>query len=73
MGNRKVATTVYLTPAQDGQLKELGRRTGLPQAELVRRGVDRILAEHAGILGEASSPAAADRMGLAGRKRQGVA
>jgi len=68
VGTRKVATTVYLTTEQDGALKELGRRMGLPVAELVRRGVDRLLAEHAKTLGE-PLPEAAGPKGFAGRKR----
>ena len=52
MGGRKVATTVYLTPEQDSSLKEVHRQTNLPVAELVRRGVDLILKEHAVLLGK---------------------
>jgi len=54
MGGRKVATTVYLTPEQDSSLKEVHRQTNLPVAELVRRGVDLLLKEHAAMLGRDS-------------------
>ncbi len=46
MGGRKVATTVYLTAEQDSMLKQLHQVTRLPVAELVRQGVDLILARH---------------------------
>ena len=73
MGSRKVATTVYLTTVQDGALKDLAQRTGLPVAEWVRRGVDRILVEHATELEDPPPPDAAALQGLAGRRRQGGA
>jgi len=73
VGSRKVATTVYLTTVQDGALKDLALRTGLPVAEWVRRGVDRILTEHAAELEDPPPPDTAARKGLAARRRQGVA
>ena len=73
MGSRKVATTVYLTTVQDAALKDLARRTGLPVAELVRRGVDRILEEHAvSDPAESSLDDAGPRPSVPGRRRQGV-
>jgi hypothetical protein len=73
VGSRKVATTVYLTTVQDVALKEMARRTGLPVAELVRRGVDCILDELAvSNPAEASNDDAGSRLSVAGRRRQGV-
>ena len=50
MVGRKVATTVYLTREQDSHLKKVQARTRLAVAELVRQGVDLILAQHADAL-----------------------
>lgn len=73
MGSRKVATTVYLTTVQDVALKGVARRTGLSVAELVRRGVDRILEEHAvSDPVESSMDDAGTRSSIPGRRRQGV-
>jgi len=43
MRDRKIPTTVYLTPEQDMALRTLTQRTKVPLTELVRRGVDLLL------------------------------
>lgn len=47
MSNKKVSTTVYITPAQSQQLKELHARTKVPVAEYIRQGIDKVLEENA--------------------------
>lgn len=37
---RKMATTVYLTESQWDALADLSKRTGVPQAVMIREGVD---------------------------------
>ncbi len=46
MTRKKISTTVYITSDQDAKLKVLSERTGLPVAEYIRRGIDRILEEN---------------------------
>jgi hypothetical protein len=46
MKDRKIPTTVYLTPEQDMALRTLTQRTKVPLTELVRRGVDLLLESH---------------------------
>lgn len=46
MARHKVSTTVYLERRQTEALRELSKRTGVPQSEYIRRGVDLILREH---------------------------
>jgi len=46
MARKKISTTVYITPEQDAKLKMVSERTGLPVAEYIRRGIDRILQEN---------------------------
>ena len=46
MARKKISTTVYITSDQDAKLKMLSERTGLPVAEYIRRGIDRILQEN---------------------------
>ena len=46
MGRKKIATTVYITPEQDQELKALHARTKVPIAEYIREGIDHVLAEH---------------------------
>ncbi len=46
VARRKISTTVYLTPEQDRQLKELHARTKVPVAEYIRQGIDLILEKH---------------------------
>jgi hypothetical protein len=62
VGGRKVATTVYLTPEQDSHLKQLHQRTRLAVAELVRQGVDLVLARYAETL--AADPVADARSAM---------
>jgi hypothetical protein len=47
VSDKKISTTVYLTPAQHAQLKVLHDRTKVPMAELIRQGIDMVLAKHA--------------------------
>lgn len=44
MSRKKLSTTVYLTPEQFAQLKELKRKTRVPEAERIREGIDLVLA-----------------------------
>lgn len=46
MAERKISTSVSLTPQQDEELRALHRRTKVPMAELIRQGVDMLLALH---------------------------
>ncbi|MES1165658.1 MAG: ribbon-helix-helix domain-containing protein [Verrucomicrobiota bacterium] len=43
MGRKKISTTVYITPEQDEQLKQLHDKTKVPVAEFIRQGIDLIL------------------------------
>ena len=43
MARKKVSTTIYITPEQNEQLKELHRRTKVPMAEYIREGIDLVL------------------------------
>jgi Ribbon-helix-helix domain len=54
MSRRKDQTTVYLTPEQHEALIEISRRTRVPMAVMIRRGVDLALAEWAKEEGKAS-------------------
>ena len=47
---KKVATTVYITEAQQNLLKELNMRTRVPIAEFIRQGIDFIIRENRHIL-----------------------
>lgn len=47
VSEKKISTTVYLTPAQHARLKQLHARTKVPIAEYIRQGIDLVLAEHA--------------------------
>lgn len=40
MSRLKVSTTVYIKPEQDAQLKLLHVETKVPQAEMIRQGID---------------------------------
>lgn len=46
MSRKKIATTVYITPQQDRELKALHARTKVPIAEYIRQGIDLILEEN---------------------------
>lgn len=46
MARRKIPTTVYITPEQERELKELHAKTKVPIAEYVREGIDLILARY---------------------------
>ena len=43
MADKKISTTVYVTPDQIQQLKTLHHRTKVPIAEYIRQGIDIIL------------------------------
>ena len=47
MSDKKISTTVYLTPEQHARLKQLHARTRVPVAEYIREGIDLILKQHA--------------------------
>lgn len=47
MPDKKVSTTVYLTPRQHALLKQLHGRTKVPIAEYIRQGIDIVLKQHA--------------------------
>lgn len=47
VSDKKISTTVYLTPEQHARLKQLHARTKVPVAEYIRQGIELILAEHA--------------------------
>lgn len=46
MARRKIPTTVYITPEQDRELKDLHAKTKVPIAEYVREGIDLVLQKH---------------------------
>ena len=45
MSQRMISTTVYLRPDQIKDLKRLSDKTGIPQAVMIRRGVDFAITE----------------------------
>jgi hypothetical protein len=47
MAEKKISTTVYLTPQQHAALKQLHGRTKVPIAEFIREGIDLVLKQHA--------------------------
>jgi Ribbon-helix-helix domain len=40
---KKVSTTIYNTPEQNDQLKQLNAKTRVPVAEYIRQGIDMVL------------------------------
>lgn len=46
MARKKISTTIYITPEQNEQLKELNQKTKVPVAEYIRQGIDLILEKH---------------------------
>lgn len=46
---KKISTSVYITPEQDHSLRTLHDRTKVPIAELIRQGIDMVLAREAAI------------------------
>lgn len=46
MERKKISTTVYITPEQNQQLKELNKKTKVPIAEYIREGIDLVLEKH---------------------------
>ena len=50
MARKKISTTVYITPEQDAQLKELHQRTKVPVAEYIRQGIDLVLERYAELM-----------------------
>ncbi len=47
MSRKKLSTTVYITPEQHTQLKQLHARTRVPVAEYIRQGIDLVLDKYA--------------------------
>ncbi len=43
MARKKISTTIYITPEQNEQLKQLNQKTKVPVAEYIRQGIDLIL------------------------------
>jgi predicted DNA-binding protein len=43
MARKKISTTIYITPEQADQLKQLNDRTKVPVAEYIRQGIDMVL------------------------------
>ena len=46
MARKKISTTVYITPEQDEQLKQLHEKTKVPVAEYIRQGIDLVLEKY---------------------------
>ena len=46
MPRKKISTTVYITPEQSEQLKQLHGKTKVPVAEYIRQGIDLVLEKH---------------------------
>lgn len=47
MARKKISTTIYITPEQNDQLKQLHDRTKVPVAVFIREGIDLVLEKHA--------------------------
>lgn len=43
MARKKISTTIYITPEQNDQLKQLNAKTRVPVAEYIRQGIDLVL------------------------------
>jgi hypothetical protein len=43
MARKKISTTIYITPEQNEQLKQLNAKTRVPVAEYIRQGIDLVL------------------------------
>jgi len=43
MARKKISTTIYITPEQNEQLKQLNAKTRVPVAEYIRQGIDLML------------------------------
>lgn len=50
VSRKKISTTVYITPEQSAQLKQLHERTRVPVAEYIRQGIDLVLAKYADLM-----------------------
>lgn len=62
MSHRKVSTTVYLTEEQADELQRLSSQTQVPQAVMIREGIDHALKTWRRIADERrASPAATER------------
>ena len=46
MNDKKISTTVYLTPEQNTRLRLLNEKTRVPIAEYIREGIDLILGKY---------------------------
>ncbi len=46
MARKKISTTIYITPEQNDQLKQLHERTKVPVAVYIREGIDLVLRKH---------------------------
>lgn len=45
---RQVAVTLYMRPDQKAALEKLSKKTGRPQQEFIREGIDLVLANYKG-------------------------
>jgi len=50
MARKKISTTIYITPEQSEQLKQLHDKTKVPVAEYIRQGIDLVLLKYRGDL-----------------------
>ena len=46
MARKKISTTIYITPEQNEQLKQLNSKTRVPVAEYIRQGIDLVLEKY---------------------------
>ena len=46
MPRKKLSTTIYITPEQNAQLKQLNQKTKVPVAEYIRQGIDLVLEKY---------------------------
>ncbi len=44
--NKKISTTIYITPEQNDKLKRLSQKTKVPVAEYIRQGIDMVLEKY---------------------------
>jgi hypothetical protein len=62
MARKKISTTIYITPEQNEQLKQLNSKTRVPVAEYIRQGIDLVLdKERHNLPGQTALPLAAPR------------
>ena len=46
MARKKISTTIYITPEQNEQLKQLNAKTRVPVAEYIRQGIEMVLKKY---------------------------